>query len=141
LGGGGVNGAVHLAASPELLRERKTLGGCETGGAKITKGYRLAAKYVIHAVGPVWNGGQGDEPRKLADCYRRSLELAAENGARSVVFPRVSTGLYRFPKDRAAAIAYKTVLDCLEYLPGIEKVIFCCFSDTDYNIYRSLSSG
>ena len=129
LGGGGVDGAIHRAAGPELLAECKTLGGCGTGSAKITRGYRLKARHVIHAVGPVWGGGAKNEPELLASCYRVALAFAAENGLRSIAFPAISTGVYRFPADLAARIAVGTVASELAFKPrGIERAIFCCFS-------------
>lgn len=127
LGGSGVDGAIHRAAGPELLAECRTLGGCETGSAKISKGYKLAAKWVIHAVGPVWNGGQDGEDEQLAGCYRRALELALENGIRTIAFPAISTGAYRFPAERAARIATRIVGDALAQGPQIERVVFACF--------------
>jgi O-acetyl-ADP-ribose deacetylase (regulator of RNase III) len=129
LGGGGVDGAIHRAAGPELLRECETLGGCETGGAKITRGYRLKAKHVIHAVGPVWSGGGKGEDELLASCYRTSLALAAEQRLASIAFPAISTGVYHFPADRAARIAVGTVASELAATPrGIARIVFCCFS-------------
>jgi O-acetyl-ADP-ribose deacetylase len=129
LGGGGVDGAIHRAAGPELLAECRTLGGCETGSAKITRGYRLPAKHVIHAVGPVWSGGGKGEDALLASCYRTALELAAAHGLASLAFPAISTGIYRFPPDRAARIAVGTVAAELAGVPrGVTRVVLCCFS-------------
>jgi O-acetyl-ADP-ribose deacetylase len=129
LGGGGVDGAIHRAAGPDLLAECRTLGGCETGSAKITLGYRLPARHVIHAVGPVWNGGAGHEDELLASCYRTALDLAARHRLNSLAFPAISTGVYRFPADRAARIAVATVAAELAGSPrGIGRVVFCCFS-------------
>lgn len=129
LGGGGVDGAIHRAAGPELLAECRTLGGCETGSAKITHGYRLKAKHVIHAVGPVWGGGDKNEEALLAGCYRTALDLAAANRLISVAYPAISTGVYRFPPDLAARIAVGTVAAEIAARPrGIMRVIFCCFS-------------
>jgi O-acetyl-ADP-ribose deacetylase (regulator of RNase III) len=128
LGGGGVDGAIHRAARPALLAECRILGGCETGGAKITGGYRLQAKHVIHAVGPVWNGGGKGEEELLASCYRAALDLAAAHRLASLAFPAISTGVYRFPPDRAARIAVGTVTAQLAAAPrGIDQVVFCCF--------------
>ncbi len=129
-GGGGVDGAIHRAAGPDLLKECATLGGCPTGSAKITGGYNLPAKYVIHAVGPVWHGGNRNEPVLLAGCYRRSLELAVENNVRSIAFPAISCGVYHFPIDQAARIAVNEVATFLESNNSLEKVIFVCFDDT-----------
>jgi O-acetyl-ADP-ribose deacetylase (regulator of RNase III) len=129
LGGGGVDGAIHRAAGPELLAECRTLGGCDTGSAKITRGYRLKARHVIHAVGPVWNGGRQDEDDLLASCYRTALSLAAAHRLTSIAFPAISTGIYRFPADRAAQIAVGTVASEVANAPGVvAHVVFCCFS-------------
>jgi O-acetyl-ADP-ribose deacetylase len=128
LGGGGVDGAIHRAAGPELLAECRTLDGCATGDAKITKGYRLKARHVIHAVGPVWNGGGRGEDALLASCYRRAIELCQANNLASVAFPAISTGVYRFPAERAANIAVATTVEALAAAPSIDRVIFCCFS-------------
>jgi O-acetyl-ADP-ribose deacetylase len=129
LGGGGVDGAIHRAAGPELVAECRTLHGCETGGAKITLGYRLPARHVIHAVGPVWNGGNRGEDQALASCYRRSIELCQAHGLASIAFPAISTGVYRFPASRAADIAVSTTVDALATAPAVTRVIFCCFSN------------
>jgi len=129
LGGGGVDGAIHRAAGPELKEECRKLGGCPTGEARITKGYRLPARYVIHTVGPVWHGGDRDEPEKLAACYRSALRLAVENGARTVAFPGISTGVYGYPLEDATRVAMTTVRDCLEGMPAIEEVRFVTFGD------------
>src|SRR5438094_8567890 len=129
LGGGGVDGAIHRAAGPELLAECQALGGCESGSAKMTRGYRLKAKHVIHAVGPVWGGGQKGEEELLASCYRTALALAAEQSLSSIAFPAISTGVYRFPPERAARIAVGTVAGEVAHAPrGITRVVFCCFS-------------
>jgi O-acetyl-ADP-ribose deacetylase (regulator of RNase III) len=129
LGGGGVDGAIHRAAGPELLAECRTLHGCETGGAKITLGYRLPARHVIHAVGPVWSGGSRGEDQALASCYARAIELCQAHGLASVAFPAISTGVYRFPAERAARIAVSTAVEMLQAAPLVNRVIFCCFSN------------
>ncbi len=138
LGGGGVDGAIHRAAGPELLGECRTLGGCSTGEAKITKGYGLPADWVIHTVGPVWRGGKADEDQRLADCYRNSLELARQHQIRSIAFPSISTGAYRFPFELAAKIAIETVVDFLETDEEIRKIVFCCFAEDAARTYRSI---
>jgi len=128
LGGGGVDGAIHRVAGPELLAECRTLGGCATGEAKITAGYRLPARHVIHAVGPVWHGGGHREDELLAGCYRAALALAAEHGLASIAFPAISTGIYGFPADRAARIAVNTVIGALGEEGALRGIVFCCFS-------------
>ena len=138
LGGGGVDGAIHRAAGPKLLEECRKLGGCETGEAKITQGFNIPAKYVIHTVGPVWHGGKNHEPELLASCYRRSLEIAQQNNLKSIVFPCISTGVYRFPFQEAARIAVTTVKKCLEEMSNFEKIIFVCFKEEDLKVYQSL---
>jgi len=138
LGGGGVDGAIHRVAGKELLAECRTLNGCATGDAKITKGYNLPAKFVIHTVGPVWHGGKSGESEKLASCYRRSLELAVENGIKTIAFPNISTGVYGYPKKEAAKIAIQTVTSFLENKNEINQVIFCIFDDENFEYYREL---
>src|SRR4051812_32904836 len=131
LGGGGVDGAIHRAAGPELLAECRSLGGCETGSAKMTRGYRLPAKHVIHAVGPVWQGGGANEDELLASCYRTALDLAAANQLASIAFPAISTGIYAFPAHRAARIAVGTVASELSVAPrSLTRVVFCCFAES-----------
>jgi O-acetyl-ADP-ribose deacetylase (regulator of RNase III) len=137
LGGGGVDGAIHRGAGPGLLAECLELRGCPTGAAKLTRGYKLPAKYVIHTPGPVWHGGKGDEDRLLADCYRNSLELARKFEVQTIAFPAISTGVYRFPIERAAQIAVKTVKDHAQEA-GVKKVIFVCFDDANYKAYLNL---
>ncbi len=141
LGGGGVDGAIHRAAGPELLAECRTLHGCATGDAKITKGYRLPARHVIHAVGPVWNGGNRGEDEALASCYRRAIELCQTHSLASIAFPAISTGVYRFPADRAARIAVSTVVEGLAGAPVLERVIFCCFSNDSASLHAQAMAG
>ena len=137
LGGGGVDGAIHRAAGPELLAECRTLHGCETGKAKITRGYRLPAKYVIHTPGPVWRGGENGEEELLCSCYRSCLELASENGIKTVAFPSISTGVYRFPLDKAAKIALIAIEEYLSSHPEIEEVRMVCFDSRTEEYYRN----
>ncbi|MBN9548233.1 MAG: O-acetyl-ADP-ribose deacetylase [Alphaproteobacteria bacterium] len=135
-GGGGVDGAIHRAAGPELAAECRTLNGCKTGDAKLTKGYRLPARYVIHAVGPVWQGGGRGEAELLASCYRRSLEIASDQGCLTIAFPAISTGIYGYPKDEATGIAVNTVTNFLRQDPLLETVTFCCFDEQVAELYR-----
>ena len=137
LGGGGVDGAIHRAAGPKLLAECIQLHGCKTGEAKLTKGYNLPAKFIIHTVGPVWHGGNQNEDELLANCYRSSLKVAQENQINNIAFPAISTGVYRFPIDRAAQIAVKTVKEYLDS-SGIKKVVFVCFDELNYKIYMAM---
>lgn len=138
LGGGGVDGAIHRAAGPQLLERCRQLGGCPTGEARLTPGFELPARFVIHTVGPVWQGGGQGEAQLLASCYRHSLQLAARHELRSVAFAAISCGVYGYPFEEAAAIAVATVGDTLAGLPGIERVIFCCFRAADLALYRRL---
>jgi len=137
LGGGGVDGAIHRAAGPALLEECRGLGGSPTGEARLTRGYNLPARYVIHAVGPIWRGGDHDEANLLASCYRRSLEIAQEHGLRSIAFPAISTGVYGYPPDQATRIAVQSVLSILRGSDAIEKVIFVCFDQTTCDAYEA----
>jgi len=138
LGGGGVDGAIHRAAGPQLLEECRALNGCKTGNAKITRAYLLPSKHVIHAVGPVWRDGASNEEKLLASCYLTSMELAFENGCRSIAFPNISTGVYGFPKNKAAQIAVQEVNSLLNINGKLDKVIFCCFDDENFQLYKSI---
>lgn len=136
LGGGGVDGAIHRAAGPKLLEECRTLNGCKTGEAKITKGYNLKARFVIHTVGPIWRGGNYDEENLLANCYKNSLQVAVEHGIKTIAFPSISTGIYHFPIEKASAIAVREVLSFLKNESTIEEVLFVCFSKSDLEVYK-----
>lgn len=140
LGGGGVDGAIHRAAGPKLVEECLLLKGCPTGEAKITRGYNLKARHVIHTVGPIWSGGGKNEENLLASCYRRSLRLALENNIRTIAFPAISTGAYRFPRDLAARIAVTEARDFMRDNSELEKVIFVCFDQAAFNVYRAALS-
>lgn len=138
LGGGGVDGAIHMAAGIELLKACKALNGCATGNAKITKGFNLPAKFIIHTVGPIWHNGNHDEVLLLTNCYRNSLRIATENDIKTIAFPNISTGVYRFPKKKAAIIAINTVKSFLTTKSDIEQIVFVCFDDENYQIYNEL---
>lgn len=141
LGGGGVDGAIHRAAGPKLLDECITLNGCETGDAKITGGYNLPARHVIHTVGPIWRGGNNGEPENLASCYRKSMEVAVANGVQTIAFPAISTGVYGYPLEEAAQIAVSQVVECLNEMPSIKNVTFVLFGAKNYDIYKAILSN
>ena len=141
LGGGGVDGAIHRAAGPELFEECRKLGGCPTGEARITRGYQLVAKHVIHTVGPIWHGGRSGEDELLRKCYQNSLDLAEENGLKSIAFPSISTGAYNFPIDRAAQIAIGTVRAFFRRPRHVQRILFVCFSQADFDVYLNLLGG
>ena len=141
LGGGGVDGAIHRAAGPKLLDECITLNGCETGDAKITGGYNLPARHVIHTVGPIWRGGNNGEPEKLASCYRKSMEVAVANGVQTIAFPAISTGVYGYPLEEAAQIAVSQVVEYLNEMPSIKNVTFVLFGAKNYDIYKAILSN
>jgi len=138
LGGGGVDGAIHRGAGPELLEFNRKLEGCSTGEAKISPGFKLPAKFIIHTVGPVWNGGKNNEDKLLTNCYKNSLQLAKENNVKTIAFPAISTGVYRFPLERATKIAVSEVKKFLEKNASIEKVIFVCFDEENYQVYKNI---
>lgn len=138
LGGGGVDGAIHRSAGSDLLAECRSLNGCDTGQAKITKGYLLKARFVIHAVGPVWHGGNNNEDQLLASCYHQSLKLTRHYEIKSIAFPNISTGIYGFPKERAAKIAIQTIRDFINDNQDLEQILFCCFDQENYFIYKNL---
>jgi len=141
LGGGGVDGAIHRAAGPELLHACRLLGGCRTGDAKMTAGYRLPARHIIHTVGPVWRGGASGEPDLLASCYRTSMALADHAGLADIAFPSISTGIYGYPVDLAAAVAMQSVRDFAPRAVSLRRVVFCCYSEADLSVYRALIDG